>query len=188
MTRALLMASGGIDSTVLAWQLRDQGWDIATLHIDFGHPALESEHRSLEAILNPIAVPLEHLTIAGAYQAFPARGLLPGRNLLLLAAAGAYAAVRGFETLAIGLIRDEDERGDSNVAFLASFETAARMTPPAPKVIAPLLGLTKSEVVRLGRTLEAPLHMTSSCYAGVPGGCHECTGCWERTRAMRGVR
>jgi 7-cyano-7-deazaguanine synthase len=119
---------------------------------------------------------------------------VPFRNATLLAIATSWAEVIGAEAIVIGAVEaDAPGYPDCRAAF---FEAAERMielgTRPEThiRVEAPLVAMTKAEVVRLGMDLGAPLELTWSCYQGEAAPCGRCASCQRRAEAFReaGVR
>ena len=109
---------------------------------------------------------------------------LPGRNLLLLSKAAVFCARHEIGTIAIGSLRG-NPFPDATPAFFRQFAAVAGAALGCRlKVIAPLRGMTKAQVIRRGRSL--PLHLSLSCIAP-KNGCHcgRCNKCAERQRAFR---
>jgi 7-cyano-7-deazaguanine synthase len=108
---------------------------------------------------------------------------LPGRNLLLLSPAALFCIPRGIPTVAIGSLR-HNPFPDATPRFFRAFAAAAsRAFRFRVTVIAPLRALTKTEVVRRGRSL--PLHLSFCCLAPVGSRhCGRCNKCAERRRAF----
>lgn len=181
----LLLASGGLDSTVCWWLLRSRGWRVTPLFIDFGQPAARGEWRAVEVVSQLAGVAPARLELKPSpYESFPTEGLLPARNLLLVSGAAAWTTRAGCRCLATGFIRDETPRTDNGKDFLRVVNATLAMTPPRCRVLAPLLARRKRDVVRLAGQLGAPIHLTVSCYLGVAGGCRSCAGCRDRERAL----
>lgn len=119
---------------------------------------------------------------------------VPFRNGILLSAAVAWADALGARAVFIGAV-EEDSSGypDCREKFLAAFERAAQLGAAAGgrlRIVAPLLHLKKSEIVRLGQQLGAPFHLTWSCYQNEDVACGRCESCQLRRRGFReaGVR
>jgi 7-cyano-7-deazaguanine synthase len=108
---------------------------------------------------------------------------LPGRNLLLLAKAAVFCAQRGIGTIAIGSLGHNPFADATPVFFRHIAAAAGEALGVRLRVIAPLRGLTKQQVIRHGRGL--PLHLSFSCINPKRGGpCGRCNKCAERQRAF----
>ncbi|EQD74581.1 Exoenzyme S synthesis protein B/queuosine synthesis [mine drainage metagenome] len=121
---------------------------------------------------------------------------VPARNTLLLALALGYAESHGLRHLYLGANAiDYSGYPDCRPAFLRAFERlAARATRAGTeggvrfRVEAPLLRLSKAQIVRLGERFGVPWALTWSCYAGGDRPCGRCDSCRLRARGFRGAR
>ena len=210
---AVVLASGGLDSCVAAaWASRR--WRPAMLHVNYGQ---RTERKELECFERQAAhfkaeqrlvVEAPHLgRIGGSSLTDPRLAVpeedrpgetpstyVPFRNATLLAIATSWAEVIRAGAIVIGAVEaDAPGYPDCRAAF---FEAAERMielgTRPEThiRVEAPLVAMTKAEVVRLGMDLGAPLKLTWSCYQGEAAPCGRCASCRRRAEAFReaGVR
>jgi 7-cyano-7-deazaguanine synthase len=114
---------------------------------------------------------------------------VPFRNAQLLAIAVSWGEVLGAERVYIGAV-EEDSSGypDCRSVFYDAFNELVRVgTRPETRieVVTPLIHMRKSEIVRLGQELGAPLHLTWSCYVREDLACGECESCLLRLRAFR---
>ncbi len=205
---ALVLLSGGMDSAVcLALALR-AGFVPWTLSFDYG----QRHRRELEAA-SAVAracgippgrrrvVPLQGLFSGSALTgeaevpldrdpAEMAAGIpatyVPARNLVFLALAAAIAEPRGARDVFIGVnALDYSGYPDCRPEFIAAFEAAARLgLRDGLRVHAPLSGLDKAGIVRLGLEAGAPLHLTLSCYRGTVPACGRCDACLLRRKGF----
>jgi 7-cyano-7-deazaguanine synthase len=108
---------------------------------------------------------------------------LPGRNIVLLAKAAVFCALREISTLALGLL-DGNPFPDATPAFLSLMEqTVSAGLAQRLTILAPYRGLSKRDVIRRGRHL--PLELTFSCIAPVGRWhCGRCSKCAERQQAF----
>lgn len=206
--RAVALVSGGMDSCVAAAIAR-RSFEVAFLHVNYGQRTQSRELRAFQEIADyfgvglRLAVTLEHLArIGGSSLTDPAipvakgnlaaRGIpssyVPFRNANLLAAAVSWAEVIGAKSVVIGAV-EEDSSGypDCRRSFFEAFNTAIeRGTRPGSgiRVITPVIGMSKKEIVRTGIELGAPLHLTWSCYRNEDVACGECDSCLLRLRAF----
>jgi 7-cyano-7-deazaguanine synthase len=208
---AVVSLSGGLDSCVTAAAARAEGHDLALLHADYGQLTEARERRAFHAIADHYGVPPERRlvvpfaglqAIGGSALTDPAIPLpegdlerrdvpvsyVPFRNAHLLATAVSWAEVLGAGAIYVGFV-EEDSSGypDCREAFLRAFETAANLgTRPETRLSlrAPLIHLSKAAIVRRGADLDAPLHLTWSCYQGQEAACGTCDSCLLRLRGF----
>jgi 7-cyano-7-deazaguanine synthase len=113
---------------------------------------------------------------------------VPFRNAHLLAAAVSWAEVLGARKIYIGAV-EQDSSGypDCRPAYYDAFNELIRLgtREGAIEVVTPLIRMRKSEIVRLGVELGAPLHVTWSCYSAQREACGVCESCVLRLRAFR---
>jgi 7-cyano-7-deazaguanine synthase len=208
-TRAVLLASGGLDSTVAAALAREAGYELFWLTIDYGQRhAIEVERARHVATVMGAArhtvVSVDLQAIAGSALtgqfAVPkdrppedrSRGIpityVPGRNLIFLSLAAAHAETVGASLIYFGAnVVDYSGYPDCRRDFLDAFEqavnrgTKAGVEGASLGVCAPLLMMTKAEIIQTGDRLGAPLHLTHSCYDPVGNlACGRCDSCLIR--------
>jgi 7-cyano-7-deazaguanine synthase len=113
---------------------------------------------------------------------------VPFRNAHFLSAAVSWAEVLGAKTVLIGAV-EQDSSGypDCRPAYYDAFNQLIRMGTRDGdiRVETPLIGMRKSEIVRLGVELGAPFHVSWSCYSGETEACGVCESCVLRLRAFR---
>jgi len=208
---AVVLASGGMDSCVVA-ALAARDHEVAMLHASYGQRTAAREERAFHAIADHYGIPearrlvadLSHLAAMGGSSltdrsiavsdgALGREGIpssyVPFRNANLLATATSWAEVLGAGTIFFGAM-EEDSSGypDCRGEFIEAFKRVAELgTRPATRieVVAPLLHLTKAEVVRLGVRLGAPFEHTWSCYKSETVACGRCDSCLLRLRGFQ---
>jgi 7-cyano-7-deazaguanine synthase len=113
---------------------------------------------------------------------------VPFRNAHFLSAAVSWAEVIGAETIFIGAV-EQDSSGypDCRPAYYDAFNELIRQGTKEGKirVVTPLIAMLKSEIVRLGVEIGAPLHVSWSCYSGQNEACGRCDSCALRLRAFK---
>jgi 7-cyano-7-deazaguanine synthase len=113
---------------------------------------------------------------------------VPFRNAHFLSAAVSWAEVLGAQTVFIGAV-EQDSSGypDCRPAYYEAFNKLIREGTKDGEiaVVTPLIRLKKSEIVKLGVELGAPLHVSWSCYSGETEACGLCESCALRLRAFR---
>jgi 7-cyano-7-deazaguanine synthase len=213
MRRAVVLLSGGLDSaTCLAWARREH-FEAHALTIDYGQRhAIEVARaselaRALGAVSHRIvAIDLSLLSGSAltdrsiAVPREPTEGIpvtyVPARNMLFLSLALGWAESLGARDLVIG-VNAVDYSGypDCRPAFLRAFEAVAAEGTKAGvegggwRVHAPLVDLSKAEIVRRAIAWGVPIERTISCYdpgeAGAP--CRACDACRIREAALSAV-
>ncbi|MFG0306228.1 MAG: 7-cyano-7-deazaguanine synthase QueC [Phycisphaerales bacterium JB040] len=212
---AVVLLSGGLDSaTTLAVAQRD-GFACHALAFDYAQRhrfELEAARRVAEhARVGLKVLPLDFRAIGGSAltddvdvpkgrdEAEMAGGIpvtyVPARNLTFLSVALGYAEVLGASAIYCG-VNAVDYSGypDCRPEFIASFERTANLatragvesTEPAFRILAPLIELTKAEIIRLGTDLGVDYALTHSCYDPGAGGaaCGACDSCVLRRRGF----
>lgn len=213
--RAICLVSGGMDSCVTAAIANNEHDELAFLHVSYGQRTEQRERAAFEALADyygvdlRLVISLEHLARIGgssltdssiavtppdlASRAIPS-SYVPFRNSHLLAAAVSWGEVIGARAIYIGAVA-EDSSGypDCRPEFYAAFQNVIDLgTKPETNITirTPVIHLKKSEIVRTGIELGAPLHLTWSCYQANELACGNCDSCALRLRAFReaGVR
>lgn len=203
-TRAVVLLSGGLDSATCLAIARQAGHLCHCLSVDYGqrHAAELAAAARIAAVLGAAEHRVVHLDI-GQFGgsaltdpaiAVPTGGLSPGipvtyvpaRNTIMLALALGWAEILGAQDIYVG-VNAVDYSGypDCRPAFVAAFEDLANLATKAAvegrrlKLHAPLIDLTKAEIVRLGAALGVDYGPTVSCYQADADGraCGACDAC-----------
>jgi 7-cyano-7-deazaguanine synthase len=212
-SRAVLLASGGLDSTVTAALARDAGHELFWLTVDYGqrHAVEIDRARQVAAAMQAVkhtvlAVDLRSLGGSALTADLPVpkdrpsserdRGIpityVPGRNLVFLSLAAAHAEAQGASLIYFGAnVVDYSGYPDCRPEFIRAFEAAvaagtkAGVEGAALRVCAPLLEMSKADIIRTGVRLGAPLHLTHSCYDPVGDlACGRCDSCVIRRQGF----
>ncbi len=177
----LVLLSGGLDSAVvLAAAIADKHI-VEGVGFDYGQPhAIELDYAA--KIAAHYSVPFRRVTLHHMPRVNDV--VFAGRNMVLASQAVAIAAAEGFGAIALGCNFSDWERfPDCRPAFWRSIREAAR-DAYGVSVLLPLLGMTKTQVVRKARKLAVPVAETWSCYAPKDGApCGECLACETRFKA-----
>src|SRR5438309_4272507 len=207
---AVCLVSGGMDSCVTAAIANEENDELAFLHVSYGQRTGARERRAFEKLADHyrvqkrLAVSIEHLKQIGGSsltdetipvsEANLASGEIPTsyvpfRNSHMLSIATSWAEVIGAERIYIGAVA-EDSSGypDCRPEFYQAFQTVIDAgTKPETHIaiVTPVIHLRKSEIVRRGVELGAPLQLTWSCYQAEEFACGRCDSCALRLRAFR---
>lgn len=203
MKKAVVVLSGGLDSTTCMGIAQAEGYELLALTFDYGQRhkiELESARRVAEhyGVTDHRVVKLDFLRDIGGsaltsdHLSVPTDGLtdeipityVPGRNLLFLAIASSYAEVMDAEAIFIGVnALDYSGYPDCRPEFIESVQTAIeRGTKKGVEgqktlIQIPLVHWTKAEIIRHGRELKVPYELTTSCYQGAAEACGTCDSC-----------
>ncbi len=204
--RAVVLLSGGLDSTVTAAAAKAEGHELYALTIDYGqrHAVEVEQARQVAAamsITRHVVLSLDLRAIGGSAltgaidvpkdRSEQERGsgipitYVPGRNLIFLSLAAAQAEVVGASLIYFGAnVLDYSGYPDCRPEFIEAFETAVNKGTKAGvegkklRIRAPLLMMSKADIIRKGTELRAPLHLTHSCYDPVgTRACGRCDSC-----------
>ena len=215
---AVVLLSGGLDSaTAAAWAARE-GFRLAALSIDYGQrhrceldaaKALAShlgltDHVVLRvdlaafggSALTDAAIPIPRDRPEEALAAEIPTTYVPARNTVFLALALALAEARGATAIGVGVNAiDYSGYPDCRPEFLAAFQEVARLGTKAGvegrpiELVAPLVTLSKAEIIRLGLSLGLDYGLTTSCYDPDIDGrpCGHCDSCLLRAAGFAAV-
>jgi len=210
--KAVVLVSGGMDSCVTA-AIAKQTHRLAFVHASYGQLTERRERRAFDAIADffqvqeRLAVRLDHFRQIGgsaltderiAVPEEPVRATVKGneipptyvpfRNAHFLSVAVSWAEVIGADAVFIGAVA-EDSSGypDCRPEYYRVFEELVRVgTRPETHIsmATPVIGMRKSEIVRRGIELGAPLEFTWSCYQNEDVACGVCDSCRLRLQAF----
>jgi 7-cyano-7-deazaguanine synthase len=206
--KTVVLLSGGMDSCVCA-TLAARDSDAAAVHVSYGQRTEERERRAFSAICDQLGI-RERLVVRNeALRAIGGSALtdlsigvpesralaheipvtyVPFRNAHFLAVAVSWAEVLGADKVYIGA-GEQDSSGypDCRPAYYRAFNEVVRAGTKEGRIeiITPLIGLRKSQIVRLGLELGAPFDLTWSCYSHQDRACGVCDSCVLRLKAFR---
>src|SRR5438045_975260 len=212
---AICLVSGGMDSCVTAAIARAENDELGFLHVSYGQRTEAREERAFVDLADHFGVKkrlvasIEYLKLIGGSSLTDERiavapanlaareiptSYVPFRNSHLLAIATSWAEVTGAGSIYIGAVA-EDSSGypDCRPEFYEAFQQVIDLgTKPETSItiVTPVIHLRKSEIVKRGIELGAPLHLTWSCYQADDRACGRCDSCALRLRAFAeaGVR
>ena len=206
---AVVLMSGGMDSTVCTAIATHEGCEVAGLHVQYGQRTQERELYSFQrvcdhySISRRLVVDISHLAaIGGSSLTDPSMPVsdaalhathiptsyVPFRNANILAIATSWAEILGAERLYIGAVQD-DSSGypDCREEFFNAFQTVI-ITGTKPgnmlRIHTPVIHDSKENIVRRGLSLNVPFEHTWSCYRSIDVACGTCDSCALRLRGF----
>ena len=201
--RAIVLLSGGLDSSTVLAIARSSGFECYALSVHYGqrHSAELAAARRIAASLGAREHRVMSVDLAGiggsaltdlrvAIPEAPTSGIpvtyVPARNTLLLSLALGWAEVVDAADIFVG-VNAVDYSGypDCRPEFIAAFERLARLATKAGvegtrvSIQAPLIRMSKADIIRTGAGLGVDFSMTVSCYQAGPDGaaCGKCDSC-----------
>jgi 7-cyano-7-deazaguanine synthase len=212
--RAVLLLSGGLDSYTAGAIVRGEGYELFALTIRYGQ-VHEREVVAARQVARALGV-VRHIELDVNLAAFGGSALVgdgaipkdravdasdgipstyvPARNTIFLSLAMAWAEVVDAEAIVMGVnALDYSGYPDCRPEYLQAFERLALLATRsgvqgrALRVLAPLLRMTKAEIIRRGTTLGLDYALTHSCYDPDDSGrpCGRCDSCQLRARGFR---
>jgi len=209
-TRAVILASGGMDSATAVYEAMAQGYEPYLLHTSYGQRTEGKEYECAEALANEVNaadflhIETSHLSAIGASSLTDEEmdvadadlesdeiltSYVPFRNANLLSMAVSYAEANDCSAVFIGA-HSEDFSGypDCRPAFFESFQQVIDVgTKPETEIElkAPFVEWSKTEIAERGLELDVPYDITWSCYRDEAPACGTCDACAFRLEAFR---
>lgn len=207
---AVIILSGGIDSTTLCYRCVHEGYNLNALVFRYGqrhHKEVTYAERTCSKLgigcrivdLTPIKQLLAGSALTDENVPVPSvmswqkefdtlkTTIVPNRNSIFLSLAIAYAVSTGAGEVFFGA--HHSDRGvypDCRKEFVEMFEKSQRLANDNEelRVTAPFVSMKKSEIVKIGHRLGVDFKDTWSCYAGMDIHCGQCSSCMERKKAF----
>ncbi len=206
---AVVLLSGGLDSCVTLAVAHKQ-YRVALLHIQYSQRTQSRESTAFHEIANYYHVPEDMILITklghlkkiggssltdtkiaidkGEVHSVTPNTYVPFRNTLMLSIAVSWAEVIKAGKILIGAVeQDSPNYPDCRQEYYEAFNKLVEVgTMPSTHIdiSTPLLGMSKSEIVKMGVELSAPLPLTWSCYENNDLACGRCQSCLLRLRAF----
>lgn len=199
--KAVCIMSGGMDSTLTAYMMKEEGFEIVGVHFNYDQRTQSKELECFEAICdrlqvkNKYVLDLDFFAKLGASALtdknidVPTAGIeegvpvtyVPFRNGIFLSMAAAIAEKEGANVIAIGVV-EEDSSGypDCRENYIEAMQKAINLgTKDATniEIRMPLVHLKKSEIVEEAVKLDVALELTWSCYKNEDAACGVCDSC-----------
>ena len=201
---AVVLLSGGMDSTALAALVADEGFHAVSVDYGqrhrvelaaaaavaayYGAPHTVADLTTLRGILGGSALTDDAVAVPHGHYAADtmAATVVPNRNAILLNVAAGYAVAHGADRVLTAVhAGDHFVYPDCRPEFIAAAADAVRLgTDGAVTIEAPFVTKTKADIAGIGASLGAPLHLSWSCYEGGDVHCGRCGTCVERAEAF----
>ncbi|BBN97701.1 7-cyano-7-deazaguanine synthase QueC [Sporolactobacillus terrae] len=209
--RAVVVLSGGLDSTTCMGVAKDQGYELWPMTFSYGQRH-DREVEQARKIADYFQVNTHRIVNLDFFKQLGGSALtdqqldvpqneenpgipityVPARNMIFLALASAYAEVIGASAVFTG-VSSVDYSGypDCRPEFIESMAktvnlaTRAGVTEHKISIETPLMHLTKAETIRLGTRLHVPYERTTSCYNGGDKACGTCDSCRLRIKGFQ---
>jgi 7-cyano-7-deazaguanine synthase len=200
----VLLASGGMDSTVLAYSLEKEGLNIVPLFLNYGQHCAEKEYQTLRSLIpSKYMNHIVQMNIADIYKSSNSRMIqeadlwkdkvvandlyLPYRNLLFLSIASAYAQSLSIKFVYSAFINSNHAKEiDCSMQFFSKLESLLEEFGSV-KIIMPFREFSKTDVANLGVSLKAPIASTYSCQVNSKNPCGVCPNCVDRISALNNL-
>lgn len=212
MKKAVILLSGGLDSTTALYLAKSQGYEVYSICFDYGQRH-DKEIECAKNIAEKAGVK-EHILVKTNMDAWGGSALtdkninipegdenrkdipityVPARNMIFLAYAASYAEVVGAQDIFIGVSQvDYSGYVDCRQEFIEAMENAINQGTVCAvaqgkkiKVQAPFMYMTKTEEVELGMKLGVDYSDTWTCYNGDDLACGTCDSCLLRIKAFK---
>ena len=199
--KAVCIMSGGMDSTLGAYIMREEGYEIIAVHFNYDQRTEIKEKAAFHLIADAVQAPSRYDLDIGFFKELGASALtdktidvptggveegvpvtyVPFRNGIFLSMAAAIAEKEGAEIICIGVV-EEDSSGypDCRETYIQSMQESINLGTKESTHITiemPLVHLKKSQIVQKALSLNVPLSLTWSCYQNEDKACGVCDSC-----------
>jgi len=206
MSKAVVILSGGMDSTTLLYDIVSQGYEAYALSFNYNQKH-KKELDCAKATCNKLNIPHKILDLAVLNEVAPSsltrddreipeghyasdnmkQTIVPNRNMVMLSIATAYAIGIGAEKLFYGAhAGDHTIYEDCRPEFVESLKQAIKLCDAnPPELLAPYSTIDKGDIAIIGKELEVDYSLTWTCYKGAEKACGKCGACQERLEAFQ---
>ncbi|WP_415395750.1 7-cyano-7-deazaguanine synthase QueC [Sulfurimonas sp. CS5] len=207
--KALCVMSGGMDSTLSAYMMKNIGYEIIALHFNYDQRTQKKELECFNEVCKDLEVKEKYILDLDFFKQLGASALtdknievptggieegvpvtyVPFRNGIFLSMAAAIAEKEGAEIISIGVV-EEDSSGypDCRESYIKSMEQSINLGTKDEtniEIKMPLVHLKKSQIVQKSLDLNVPLHLTWSCYKSENKACGVCDSCRLRLNGFK---
>lgn len=213
--KAVVLLSGGLDSTTTLYVAKRQGYHVTALIFSYGQRHRKevlcakriARLAHCDYHLVDIGFPWKGSSLLDRSQKIPeqrslqamSRGIpstyVPSRNIIFLSYASSLAEAIGAEAIFLGAnALDYSGYPDCRPQFFKAFARVVMVATKAGvegcpvRIHTPLLRKTKEQIIRLGRKLAVPYHLTWSCYEGKAKPCGVCDSCLLRRKGFNALK
>ncbi len=206
--KAVILLSGGIDSTTTLYLAKKYGYKLSALIFDYNQRHRKEIFSAVKiARLNNIVYHIVKVHLPWTVSALTQKNIkvpfkrnlysknipltyVSGRNIIFLSYAASFAESTGAKKIFIGA-HTEDYSGypDCKPQFFSAIERAINLgiSKKGIEIIAPLIDKSKKSIIKLGYKLGVPFEYTWSCYMGGRFPCRKCDSCRFRIKAFESI-
>lgn len=206
--RAVCIMSGGMDSTLSAYMMKERGYEIVAVHFNYDQRTEQKELECFDKICMSLNVVEKYILDLDFFKQLNASSLVnkeidvpvsgieegipttyvPFRNGIFLSMAAAIAEKEGASVISIGVV-EEDSSGypDCRSDYIKSMQESINLGTKDEtniEIHMPLVSLQKSEIVAEALSMNVPLVLTWSCYKNSDKACGVCDSCRLRLRGF----
>ncbi len=207
--KAVCIMSGGMDSTLSAYMIKKDGYEVIAVHFNYDQRTQNKELESFNNICDDLDVASRYVLNLDFFKQLGASALtdksidvptggieagvpvtyVPFRNGIFLSMAAAIAEKEGASVISIGVV-EEDSSGypDCRSEYINSMQNSINLGTKDETNITismPLVNLKKSQIVQKSLDIQAPLHLTWSCYKNEDKACGVCDSCRLRLNGFK---
>ena len=207
--KAVCIMSGGMDSTLSAYMMKNEGYEIVAIHFNYDQRTEAKELACFENIAKSLNVKEKYILALDFFKQLGASALtdksidvpvngvevgvpvtyVPFRNGIFLSMAAAIAEKEGASVISIGVV-EEDSSGypDCRENYINAMQNAINLGTKDEthiEIKMPLVHLKKSEIVQEALKLHVPLELTWSCYKNEEEACGVCDSCRLRLNGFK---